>query len=134
MGRTDSPKSAKQPVKRWYLYIVKCRDGTLYTGITNDLCRRMEQHNDGKASKYTRTRVPVKLIYKEACLNKSSALKKELRIKDLSRQAKVEYVLRKSLSEPRRRQGRKGKQTRKKAVSRKAAETQRKALSLAVNP
>ncbi len=110
MGTTYSQKSARQPVKSWYLYIIKCCDGTLYTGITNDLGRRIEQHNAGKASKYTRFRVPVRLIYKEACRGKPGALRKELRIKGLSRKEKEEYIIRKSGVEPRRRKGREGKQ------------------------
>jgi predicted GIY-YIG superfamily endonuclease len=76
----------------WYLYILKCCDGTFYTGITNNLARRIEQHNDGNASRYTRSRTPVILIYKEACKNKSSALKKECRIKALTRIEKEEYI------------------------------------------
>lgn len=77
---------------RWHLYILECSDGTLYTGITNDLARRIEQHNSGRASRYTRSRRPVKLIYKEPCRGKSSALKKECRIKALSRKKKEEYI------------------------------------------
>ena len=80
---------------RWLLYILKCSDGTFYTGITNDLPKRVETHNCGKASRYTRVRLPVSVIYKEGCLNKSSALKKELRIKALSRAEKEEYIRRK---------------------------------------
>ena len=49
---------------RWYLYLVKCADGTLYTGITNDLRRRVDQHNSGTASRYTRSRLPVELVYR----------------------------------------------------------------------
>jgi predicted GIY-YIG superfamily endonuclease len=80
----------------WFLYLVKCSDGTLYTGITNDLERRLDQHNDGKASRYTRSRVPVTLLYKEVCRNKSSALKKEFRMKSLSRKEKEQYIRKKS--------------------------------------
>ncbi len=78
--------------KRWYLYMVQCSDGTLYTGITNDLPRRISEHNSGTASRYTRSRLPVKLVYRESCRNKSSALKKEYRIKSLSREEKGEYI------------------------------------------
>jgi predicted GIY-YIG superfamily endonuclease len=82
----------KKPSGRWYLYILKCRDGTLYTGITNDLKRRVDQHNNGTASRYTRSRLPVTVLFHERCLNKSSALKKECRIKALSRTEKEEYI------------------------------------------
>ena len=74
------------------MYVVKCADATLYTGITNDLRRRIDQHNNGTASRYTRSRLPVQLVYREGCRNKSGALKKEHRIKSLSRRAKEEYI------------------------------------------
>ena len=80
----------------WYLYLVKCADGTLYTGITNDLQRRLGQHNSGTASRYTRSRLPVELVYRERCRGKSGALKKEHRIKSLSRKAKQAYIVRKA--------------------------------------
>ncbi len=83
--------------ERWLLYILACRDKTLYTGITNNLSRRLELHNNGIASRYTRSRRPVTLIYQERCRNKSSALKKEYRIKSLSRKEKEEYIRLKSL-------------------------------------
>jgi predicted GIY-YIG superfamily endonuclease len=84
--------------KGWLLYILKCKDGTLYTGITNDLSRRVQQHNEGTASRYTRGRKPVKVIYQEQCRSRSSALKKEYRIKSLSRQEKEAYILSKTRS------------------------------------
>ena len=76
----------------WCLYLVKCADGTLYTGITNDLRRRIDQHNRGTASRYTRSRLPVELAYREGCRDKSGALKKEHRVKSLSRRAKEAYI------------------------------------------
>lgn len=82
--------------RAWCLYLVKCADGTLYTGITNDLPRRLAQHNNGTASRYTRSRLPVTLAYREGCRDKSGALKKEHRIKSLSRKAKETYIARKS--------------------------------------
>jgi predicted GIY-YIG superfamily endonuclease len=81
------------PGRRWVLYIIKCRDGTLYTGITNNLARRVKQHNDGSASRYTRSRLPVKLVYQESCRGRSQALKKEFAVKSLSRKGKEEYIL-----------------------------------------
>jgi putative endonuclease len=71
---------------------VRCADGTLYTGITNDLQRRLGQHNDGSASRYTRSRLPVRLVHREGCRGKSGALKKEYRIKSLSRKEKEAYI------------------------------------------
>ena len=88
---TDLPRR-----RGWCLYLVKCSDGTLYTGITNDLQRRLGQHNNGTASRYTRSRLPVKLVYREGCRDKSGALKKEHRVKSLSRKAKQEYIARKA--------------------------------------
>ena len=85
-----------RPRKRWFLYILQCNDGTLYTGITNDLPRRLAQHGDGNASRYTRSRRPLKLVYQEPCHNKSSALRKEYALKQLSKKDKQEYINRKS--------------------------------------
>jgi predicted GIY-YIG superfamily endonuclease len=83
---------AKSKSIAWHLYVLKCHDKTFYTGITNDLTRRLEQHNSGTASRYTRSRLPVKFMYQERCRGKSSALKKEYAFKQLSRQEKEEYI------------------------------------------
>ena len=72
----------------WFVYLVRCADGTLYTGITNDLSRRLKKHNAGTASRYTRSRLPVVLVYQEVQASRSDALKKELVIKGLSRKEK----------------------------------------------
>ena len=72
----------------WFVYILRCVDGSLYTGITNDLNRRCEQHNAGTASRYTRSRLPVELVYQEGQGSRSVATKRELEIKALSRQEK----------------------------------------------
>ncbi|MBU0727702.1 GIY-YIG nuclease family protein [Patescibacteria group bacterium] len=77
----------------YYLYILKCADNTLYTGITVDLNRRIKEHNDSKlGAKYTRARRPVKLIYSKKFSNRSSASKEENRIKHLSREEKLELI------------------------------------------
>ena len=73
----------------FYTYIVECSDGTLYTGYTNNLEKRVVAHNAGKASKYTRGRVPVELVYYEVFDNKSAALKREVEIKKLNRTEKM---------------------------------------------
>ena len=75
-------------MSEWFVYILRCEDGTLYTGITNDLIRRCDQHNAGTASRYTRSRLPVVLVYQETQATRSLALKRELAIKALSRQQK----------------------------------------------
>ena len=72
----------------WFVYILQCADDTLYNGITNDLIRRCQQHNAGTASRYTRSRLPVVLVYQESQASRSLALKREVAIKALSRQQK----------------------------------------------
>ncbi len=83
----------------WLLYIVECRDGSLYTGITNNLDRRLKEHNDGDASRYTRSRRPVVLRYQEPCADRSSALIRELSVKLLSRREK-EGLIREAETHP----------------------------------
>ena len=76
-----------------YTYIVQCADGTLYTGWTNCLARRMKAHNEGKAgAKYTRAKRPVKLMYYEGFTSKSEALKREATLKRLSRKQKIKLI------------------------------------------
>ena len=75
-----------------YTYILECADKTLYTGWTNDIDRRLKAHNEGKASKYTRTRLPVKLVYFESFEVENDARKKEVAIKKLSRTEKLKLI------------------------------------------
>ena len=77
---------------RWLVYLLRCSDGSLYTGITNDLPKRLKAHAAGKASKYTRSRLPVKLVYSEPKRSKSAALKREAAIKKLRRAEKDRLV------------------------------------------
>lgn len=74
------------------MYLVRCRDGSLYTGCTNDLARRVAAHNDGKGARYTRSRRPVTLVYQEAVRGRSRALSREARLKQLSRAEKLALV------------------------------------------
>lgn len=76
----------------WFVYLLRCADGSLYTGISNDVARRLEQHNAGTASRYTRGRLPAVLVYQVAQASRSQALKTELAIKALSRQAKESLI------------------------------------------
>lgn len=76
----------------WYLYILRCRDGSLYTGITTDVEKRFEAHQSGKGAKYTRGRGPLKLIYRETCGDHSGALRRELEIKRLPREEKLKLI------------------------------------------
>ena len=74
--------------RQWLVYILRCGDGSFYTGITNDLPRRLQAHQDGIASRYSRSRLPVKLVYLESAANRSVATKRELTIKQMSRREK----------------------------------------------
>lgn len=78
--------------KKNYTYIVECSDGSLYTGWTNDIKKRIQTHNQGKGAKYTRTRLPVRLVYKEEFQTKQEAMKREYQIKHLSRKEKLYLV------------------------------------------
>jgi len=73
----------------WQTYIIKCNDGSLYTGITIDLEKRLAAHNAGKGAKYTASRRPVNLVYREDASNRSEASKREHAIKRLTRDAKL---------------------------------------------
>ncbi|EET85737.1 Excinuclease ABC C subunit domain protein, partial [Clostridium carboxidivorans P7] len=75
-----------------YVYILQCIDGTLYTGYTNDLNKRIQVHNSGKGAKYTRGRLPVKLVYSEEFNTKNEALKREYAIKLMKRKRKLELI------------------------------------------
>lgn len=75
-----------------YIYIVECSDGTLYTGWTNDLRKRLEAHNAGKGAKYTRSRRPVTLAYYESFLTKEEAMRREYEIKHFTRKRKQKLI------------------------------------------
>jgi putative endonuclease len=76
----------------FYVYIVQCRDGTLYTGYTNDLEHRLKKHNSGQGAKYTRGRRPVKLVYRQKHILLGNALRAEIKIKLLTRKEKKELI------------------------------------------
>ncbi len=80
------------PKNEWYLYVLQCRDGSFYTGITMDVRRRVVAHNGGRASRYTRSRRPVTPIHVEPCSDKADALKKEIAMKKRTREKKEEYM------------------------------------------
>ena len=91
-----------------YTYILRCRDGTLYTGWTNDIEKRMKAHNEGKGAKYTKARRPVRLVYYEEFETKAEAMKREYVIKRLRRDAKEKLILKGGLE-------RRGKQERQRS-------------------
>jgi putative endonuclease len=76
----------------WFVYILECKDGRLYTGITNDLKRRIKQHNRGQGCRFTKFRIPVKLKYSEFYPSREAALKRESEIKRWTRDKKLELV------------------------------------------
>ena len=76
----------------WYLYILRCKDGSLYTGITTDVEKRLEAHRSGKGAKYTRGRAPLELVYREECGDHSAALHREIEVKALSRVEKLKLI------------------------------------------
>jgi predicted GIY-YIG superfamily endonuclease len=76
----------------WFVYILSCADGTLYTGVSTNIARRCKQHNDGKAARYTRSRRPVRVVYQETHPDQGSALGREAAIKALSRLQKMVLI------------------------------------------
>ena len=78
--------------KTWFLYILRCGDGTLYTGITTDVQARFAQHQAGKGAKYTRGRGPLEVVYTEECGDHSAALKREFAVKALPREEKEKML------------------------------------------
>ena len=102
------PRTSPSPSPRWLVYLLRCGDGSLYTGITNDLDKRLKAHAAGRASRYTRSRLPVTLAYSERQPDKSRALRREAAIKKLRRIDKEQLVAagaakpRKRLTAPRR--------------------------------
>ena len=73
----------------YFVYILLCADGSLYTGSTNDIAKRLEAHKNGKGAAYTKSHKPVKIIYSQECKTKSEALKREAEIKKLKRSEKI---------------------------------------------
>lgn len=76
----------------FFAYLVRCADGTLYGGYTTDLQKRLKAHNSGKGAKYTRSRLPVELVWWEECPTKESAMSREWQVKHLSREEKLKLV------------------------------------------
>lgn len=85
-------RSTKQNNMHWTVYILRCADGSLYTGITTDLTRRVKAHDAGKGARYTQGRGPFQLVHQEFYENRAEATKRELSIKSLSRSQKLELI------------------------------------------
>ena len=79
-------------MKRYYVYVLRCADDTLYCGYTDDVQTRMKAHNDGKGAKYTKARRPVEVVYMEEFSSRSDALKREYAIKQMSREQKQRMI------------------------------------------
>ena len=75
-----------------YVYILRCRDGTLYTGWTTDVPRRVEQHRSGRGGRYTRSHLPVELVYQEECATRTDAMRREREIKGMTRKNKLALI------------------------------------------
>jgi len=91
------PKKGRKPRlnpsgNRWFVYLLRCADGSLYTGIAKDVDRRCQRHNAGTASRYTRSRLPVVAVYREAHVSRSLALSREAAIKALTRRQKEALI------------------------------------------
>lgn len=84
--------SPEPETSTWYVYLVRCQDGSLYAGITTDLVSRLRTHNTGKGAAYTRSRLPVELVYWEPAEDRSTALRREAQIKRMSRTGKLRMV------------------------------------------
>lgn len=85
------PRKAIGP-EAWLVYILRCGDGSLYTGCTNDLVNRLAKHRAGKGAAYTRRRLPLRVVYREAVTDRSAALKREYVIKQLTRTEKLKLI------------------------------------------
>jgi predicted GIY-YIG superfamily endonuclease len=92
MPKKDGKPKAKPSGERWFVYMVRCADGSLYAGIAKDVIRRCQQHNAGTASRYTRSRLPVELVYQQSLASRSLALKREAAIKAISRREKLALI------------------------------------------
>ncbi len=86
----------------WCVYMLRCRDGSLYTGVTNDLGRRLEQHGAGTGARYTRSRLPVMLVHQERARNRGQALRREAALKRLTRVEKLALLAAGQRATPRR--------------------------------
>jgi len=88
----ESRTPAQDNAASWSLYILRCCDGSFYTGVTTDIDRRFRAHEAGRASRFTRTRRPVALVYEETCGSRSQALSRECAVKSMGRKGKEELV------------------------------------------
>lgn len=91
-AKEEQPMPTASAEAVWVLYILECQDGSFYTGVTTDIDRRLREHQEGTASRYTRTRRPVVLAYREECGIRSLALARECVVKSMSRERKEKLI------------------------------------------
>lgn len=95
MSEPDADTPRAHPVSaatQWHAYVLRCADGTLYAGITTDVDARVRAHNEGRGARYTAGRRPVSVVYREACVSRSAALRREYALKRLTRAQKEALV------------------------------------------
>lgn len=85
-------KAGKKRAEKWFLYMLKCADATLYTGIAKDIDNRFKVHSSGKGARYTRARLPVEIVYRETCKSRTDALVREFKVKKLGPKRKRALV------------------------------------------
>ena len=90
--RKKKSRRKVQKEKPWFLYILQCKDGTLYTGITKDIEQRFKMHSKGKAARYTRTRLPLEVVYQEPCTTRAQALMRECFLKAMPKIKKLALI------------------------------------------
>ena len=90
--RAKEARSPRKRGQRWFLYILRCKDLSLYTGITTDVERRFKTHSKGKGARYTRTRLPLKVVYQETCKTRTQALIREYAVKALPKTKKLALI------------------------------------------
>jgi len=92
LGKSEPNKSAQDTPVEWFIYLVRCRNGHLYTGISTDVTRRFAEHQRGKGAKYLRGKGPLKLVYQKYVGSRSDALKAEIMVKRMSKEAKENMI------------------------------------------
>ena len=90
--QAKAKRGPKRRGEKWFLYILKCRDASLYTGITKDIERRLKMHSEGKGARYTRARLPVEMVYQETCRTRTEALVRECAVKALPKPRKLALI------------------------------------------
>lgn len=92
MEAREKEEGIAEGTEEWSVYILRCGDESLYTGIAKDVAKRLKQHSDGKGARYTRTRLPLSVVYQESCSSRTRALVREYELKKLPRAKKLEII------------------------------------------